>query len=109
MPPVGGRFFHQRGANAFLKAGHFDFAEVRAKIFHLGYLLLLDGLDAPDAEFGTAAGRVFDQATRAGCKTSMDVVSEDGDRFAGVVLPTLPHVDYCILNEFEGRTQAAGW
>lgn len=94
-------FFHQRGANAFLDAGHFDFAGVQAKIFHLGYLLLLDHLDAPDAEFGTVAARVLDRATRSGCKTSVDVVSEDSDRFARVVLPALRYVDYCILNEFE--------
>ena len=94
-------FFHQRGANAFLDAGHFDFEGVPARIFHLGYLLLLDRLDAPDAEFGTVAARVLDRATRAGCRTSVDVVSEDSDRFAAVVLPALRHVDYCILNEFE--------
>jgi sugar/nucleoside kinase (ribokinase family) len=94
-------FFHRRGANACLDAGHFAFADVTARIFHLGYLLLLDCLDAPDAEFGTVAARVFDQATRAGCKTSVDVVSEDSDRFARIVLPTLRQVDYCILNEFE--------
>jgi sugar/nucleoside kinase (ribokinase family) len=96
-------FFHQRGANALLDAGHFDFEGSQAKIFHLGYLLLLDRLDAPDAEFGTVAGRVLDAATRAGCKTSVDVVSEDGDRFARVILPTLRQVDYCILNEFEAE------
>ena len=96
-------FFHQRGANAFLDVHHFDFAGQEAKIFHLGYLLLLDRLDQPDDEFGTAAARVLERATRAGCKTSVDVVSEDGDRFARLVLPTLRWVDYCILNEFEAE------
>ena len=94
-------FFHQRGANAFLTAEHFDFTGCTARIFHLGYLLLLDGLDAPDAEYGTAAARVLARARAAGCRTSVDVVSEDSDRFTAVVLPSLPHVDYCILNEFE--------
>lgn len=98
-------FFHQRGANAFLEPKHFDFARSEAKIFHLGYLLLLDRLDAPDAEFGTAAARVLNRASVAGLKTSVDVVSEDSDRFPGIVLPALRHVNYCILNEFEiGRT-----
>ena len=96
-------FFHQRGANAFLDVDHFDFTGCTAKIFHLGYLLLLDRLDQPDAEFGTAAARVFDRASRAGCKTSVDVVSEDSDRFAPLVLPVLKWVDYCILNEFEAE------
>ena len=38
-------FFHQRGANALLDVGHFDFSQTTARIFHLGYLLLLDKLD----------------------------------------------------------------
>ena len=98
-------FFHQRGANAFLDDAHFDFASQPAKIFHLGYLLLLDQLDQADAEFGTIAARTLQRATRAGCKTSVDVVSEDSQRFAQVVVPALGHVDYCFLNEFElGRT-----
>lgn len=98
-------FFHQRGANAFLDDRHFALEGRTEKIFHLGYLLLLDRLDRPDAEFGTVAARTLARASTAGFKTSIDVVSEDSDRFARVVLPALPHVDYCILNEFElGRT-----
>jgi sugar/nucleoside kinase (ribokinase family) len=94
-------FFHQRGANAFLGVEHFDFEVSQAKIFHLGYLLLLDNLDEPDSEFGTVAARVLRCAMEAGYKTSVDVVSEDSQRFAQVVLPALRYVDYCILNEFE--------
>jgi sugar/nucleoside kinase (ribokinase family) len=94
-------FFHQRGANAFLDDGCFDFSSTTARIFHLGYLLLLDRLDQPDAEYGTVAARVLCRAREAGCKTSVDVVSEDSQRFADVVPSTLPYVDYCILNEFE--------
>ncbi len=98
-------FFHQRGANAFLGDEHFDFESSTAKIFHLGYLLLLDRIDGPDAEFGTVAARILARAKAAGYKTSIDVVSEDSNRFAQIVLPALRHVDYCILNEFElGRT-----
>ncbi len=94
-------FFHQRGANAFLDDGHFDFAVNPAKIFHLGYLLLLDRLDQPDAAYGTVAARVLQRAKAAGCRTSIDLVSEDGHRFEQVVIPALRHVDYCFLNEFE--------
>ena len=44
-------------------------------------------------------------AQDAGLKTSVDVVSEDSDRFAKIVAPALKHVDYCILNEIEaGKT-----
>ncbi len=41
-------FFHQLGANALLGERHFDFSGTEAKIFHLGYLLLLDGLAERD-------------------------------------------------------------
>jgi sugar/nucleoside kinase (ribokinase family) len=96
-------FFHARGANALLNREHFDFTATGARIFHLGYLLLLDKLDSPDPEFGTVAAAVLARAQAAGLKTSIDVVSEDSDRFERVVLPALKHVDYCIMNEFEAE------
>jgi sugar/nucleoside kinase (ribokinase family) len=94
-------FFHARGANALLDAAHFDFSKSDARIFHLGYLLLLDRLDAAHPEFGTVGAEVLARAQKAGFKTSIDLVSEDSDRFARVVLPALKHVDVCIMNEFE--------
>jgi sugar/nucleoside kinase (ribokinase family) len=98
-------FFHARGANALWRGADLDFARTRPRIFHLGYLLLLDALDRPDARFGTRAARLLAQAQQAGVKTSVDVVSEDSDRFACIVNPALRHVDFCILNEIEaGKT-----
>lgn len=94
-------FFHARGANALWQGASLDFARTKARIFHLGYLLLLDALDQPDAKFGTKAARLLAAAQEAGIKTSVDVVSEDSDRFARIVNPALQHVDYCILNEIE--------
>lgn len=98
-------FFHARGANALWRGADLDFNRTKARIFHLGYLLLLDALDEPDAKFGTKAARLLAAAQQAGVKTSVDVVSEDSDRFARIVNPALQHVDYCILNEIEaGKT-----
>lgn len=98
-------FFHARGANALWRGADLDFERTRPRIFHLGYLLLLDALDLPDAKFGTRAARLLAQAQQAGVKTCVDVVSEDSDRFARIVNPALRHVDYCILNEIEaGKT-----
>ena len=94
-------FFHARGANALLGEEHFDFHNTSAKIFHLGYLLLLDGMDKPCPEHGTVAAKVLAQAQAAGLQTSVDVVSEDSERFATIVLPALKHTDYCFMNEFE--------
>ena len=103
----GGRrtFFHARGANALWRGETLNFRKISARIFHLGYLLLLDALDGKDARFGTRAARLLAEAQTAGLKTSVDVVSEDSNRFAKIVIPALKHVDYCILNEFEaGKT-----
>ena len=98
-------FFHARGANALWQGADLDFDRVTHRIFHLGYLLLLDALDKADARFGTKAARLLAAAQAAGLKTSVDVVSENSDRFARIVTPALKHVDYCILNDFEaGKT-----
>ncbi|MGC8742729.1 MAG: carbohydrate kinase family protein [Verrucomicrobiia bacterium] len=98
-------FFHNRGANSLWDGGDIEFEKLNVKIFHLGYLLLLDELDKPDKKFGTKAARVLSKAKEAGIKTSVDVVSEDSDRFARIVLPALKYTDYCILNEIEaGKT-----
>ena len=94
-------FFHARGANALLDASHFDFSGKKARIFHLGYLLLLDKLDARSATHGTVAAEVLAEAQAAGLKTSVDCVSEDSDRFPKIVMPALKYVDCCIMNEFE--------
>src|SRR5436190_966916 len=46
-------FFHNRGANALWNGEDLNFRKTKARIFHLGYLLLLDALDASDKTFGT--------------------------------------------------------
>jgi sugar/nucleoside kinase (ribokinase family) len=98
-------FFHLRGANSVWSGDDLDFGKIKARLFHLGYLLLLDALDDTDKRFGTKAARLLASAQEAGIKTSVDVVSENSDRFARVVAPALKYVDYCILNEFEaGKT-----
>ncbi|MEO6182811.1 MAG: PfkB family carbohydrate kinase [Verrucomicrobiota bacterium] len=98
-------FFHHRGANALWEGEDLNFKRIKAQIFHLGYLLLLDSLDQTDGKFGTKAARLLAAAQDAGMKTSVDVVSEDSERFSKIVNPALKYVDYCILNEIEaGKT-----
>lgn len=94
-------FFHNHGANALLDLDHFHPRESTCRIFHLGYLLLLNSLDRPDPEFGTRAARLLSEFRAMGVKTSVDVVSELSNRFTSVVLPSLKQADYCILNEVE--------
>jgi sugar/nucleoside kinase (ribokinase family) len=93
-------FFHQRGANALLGPEHFDFGTTSARIFHLGYLLLLDGLDRL-VDGRPRAGEVLQRARAAGLVTSVDCVSEDSRRFQTIVAPVLPEVDVLFANDFE--------
>jgi len=98
-------FFHNRGANALFGPEHVPVETIRARLVHLGYLLLLDRMDEPDEKFGTVATRLLARFQEAGIETSIDVVSEDSDRFPRIVKPALRHTDYAILNELEaGRT-----
>jgi len=96
-------FFNMHGADSRLVPEDVDPVVLGgSSIFHLGYLLLLDGLDADDAEYGTKAARLLAKVRAAGIKTSLDIVSEQSDRFARVVRPALKHCDYVVINEVEG-------
>lgn len=80
-------------------------ASFPGRLLHIGYLLLLPQLDAPDAEYGTKMARTLCAAKKAGFETSIDVVSENTERYAEIVPPALPYVDYLCLNETEaGKT-----
>jgi sugar/nucleoside kinase (ribokinase family) len=95
-------FFHARGANSLFSPEHIDFGRLSGcSIFHIAYALLLDSMDEPDAQCGTVMARTLRDATERGLITSMDVVSEQGERFAGVVTPSLKYCDYLIVNEIE--------
>lgn len=94
-------FFHQRGANALLDIEHFDFSAANEKIFHLGYLLLLDQLDIVETDGTTRASKVLKSAQEHGLLISVDIVSERSDRFKDVIPSSLPYIDYLFVNEFE--------
>ena len=94
-------FFHQRGANALLDSDSINLETSSAKLLHLAYLLLLDRLDQPRKGFGTRAGELLAKATGLGMTTTIDVVSEESDRYTRIVLPVLPFIDIVFLNELE--------
>jgi len=94
-------FFHYRGANARLDVEKVLRCKTNAKICHIGYLLLLDELDKEDPEYGVAAARALDGLQKMGYKTSVDMVSEEGDRFRRIAYPCLKYTDYFIINEVE--------
>lgn len=95
-------FFHARGANVNFSADDIPRTVFDRGIFHIGYLLLLDALDREHAEYGTAMAKLLSDVRAHGVKTSIDVVSECGDRFRRIVTPALKFCDYVIINEIEG-------
>ncbi|NLD51375.1 MAG: carbohydrate kinase family protein [Clostridiales bacterium] len=96
-------FFQYRGANADFDGTTIPWESLNARMFHAGYILLMDGLDAPDEEYGTKMARMLHRAQQEGMKTSVDVVSEASDRFRHIVPPALKYTDYCIINEYEAQ------
>ena len=94
-------FFHQRGANAGFTGGQLDFSQSGARIFHLGYLLLLDYLDIFSEDGRTQASHLLERASGAGMTTSIDLVSAAHAQFGEIVESSLPHADYLFLNEIE--------
>ncbi len=96
MSVVGGQrtFFTYAGACAEFGVDSLDLESTDAAMLHLGYFLLLDRVDAGD---GT---KILKRAKELGIKTSIDLVSENSDRYA-CVLPALPYTDNLIVNELE--------
>jgi len=95
-------FFNKIGANTTFGIDCIDLDAASDGILHIGYIMLLPALDAPDDEYGTKMAWLLAAARKRGIKTSVDAVSEQGTRFAKLILPALRHSDYAILNEIEG-------
>ena len=96
-------FFQHAGGNAYYCEEHIDWDHLDVDIFHIGYILLLPALDQEDPVYGTAMAKLLHRVQKMGIKTSIDVVSESGDRFARLVTPALKYTDYCIINELEAQ------
>ncbi len=97
-------FFYQGGANDALTIHDFPqdvFAQTPARIFYLGYPMLLAGLDQVAADGTTGVARVLSRAKAVGMTTCVDLVSTEDPCFADSVGRALPHIDYLILNEIE--------
>ena len=94
-------FYHYRGANALFDLQHIDLKSLRARILHLGYLLLLDSLDEVKNNGRTNASVLLEEARSLGFKTTVDLVSENSDRFKNIIIPSLPFIDVLFCNEYE--------
>lgn len=87
-------FFTYAGASADFGFDDIDFDKITAKIFHLGYFLLLEKVDNGDGV------KILRELKKRGIKTSIDLVSSTAGGYEKV-LPCLPYVDYLIINELE--------
>lgn len=96
-------FYQCRGANASFSEADIHWDKLDVWMLHIGYILLLDALDEEDAEFGTKMARLLKNAQDHGVKTSIDVVTEAGERFKKLVGPAMRYTDYCIINEVEAQ------
>ena len=96
MSVTGGQrtFFTYAGASADFGADDVSMSALNVKMLHLGYFLLLDKIDNGDGEL------LLKKAKEQGIKTSIDLVSENSDRYS-LVLPCLKYVDNLIVNEVE--------
>jgi sugar/nucleoside kinase (ribokinase family) len=94
-------FFHYRGANAEFSPADVDIPTLNCKMLHIGYILLLDEFDKPDAEYGTVMARFLKDVQQSGVQTSIDVVSDSSGKFAEKVVPALRYTDNAIMNEIE--------
>lgn len=93
------------GANERFDIDDVDIPNLSCDLFHIGYILLLAALDQPDDVYGTRMARLLHDVSEVGIKTSVDVVSEVGDRYRRLVPPALQYTDYFIVNELEsGKT-----
>ncbi len=86
-------FFCHAGASAKFGVGDIPW-NLKPALLHLGYFLLLQKIDDGDGL------RILKQAKLGGIKTSIDMVSENSDRYS-LILPCLPYTDYLIINELE--------
>ncbi len=96
-------FYYCKGASADFCEDDIRWDALDADILHVGYILLMDALDAPDAEYGTRLARLLHTAKRRGIRTSVDFVTEPGERTRRVAAPALKYTDYCVINESEAQ------
>ena len=96
MSITGGQrtFFTYAGASAEFGVNDVPMSALNVKMLHLGYFLLLDKIDNGDGL------KLLKKAKENGVSTSIDLVSENSDRYS-LVLPCLPYVDNLIINEVE--------
>ncbi len=87
-------FFTYAGASSTFGFSDIDLQNLNASMLHLGYFLLLDKIDNSDGL------KILKRAVELGIKTSIDLVSENSDRYK-LVIPCLQYTHNLIINEVE--------
>ncbi len=87
-------FFTYAGASGQFGSEHVPFEKISPELLHLGYFLLLSRVDEGEGI------KILKEAKARGIATSIDLVSENSDRYP-LVRPCLAYTDYLIVNEFE--------
>jgi sugar/nucleoside kinase (ribokinase family) len=101
-PKTGRRtFFHFPGTNEHLVEADLRPLSSSAKMFCLGYLGFLPGLDAIADDGLNGAARLLRDARTAGMITAADLVSAPNPHLRRQLAPCLPHLDILFLNEWE--------
>ena len=76
-------------------------ASLPGKIFHIGYVLLLDVLDGPDEECGTKMARLLKHVQEQGLLTSVDMVTAAERERMRLLVPAIRYTDILCVNEHE--------
>lgn len=98
-------FFTYRGNSVLFDEDTIQLDLLSSRILHIAYILLLESLDQEDSKYGTKMAKVLKRAQEMGMKTSIDIVSERGNRYKKLVPPSLKYTNYCVINELEaGKT-----
>ena len=87
-------FFTYPGTSADFGYADINFEQLDSRMLHLGYFLLLEKVDQGEGIM------ILQKAKEMGIQTSIDLVSENSDRYS-LVLPCLAYTDYLIINEVE--------
>ena len=87
-------FFTYPGTSADFGYNDIDFENLDSSILHLGYFLLLEKVDQGEGI------QILQKAQEMGIKTSIDLVSENSDRYS-LILSCLPYTNYLIISEIE--------
>jgi sugar/nucleoside kinase (ribokinase family) len=100
---VGGQRTHlfDAGVARQMNPEDFDFAEVEARILHLGLPGAHQTMDAPWRDEANGWVAVLKAARRAGLETNLELMTTAAERLAAPTRPCLPFLDTLIVNDYE--------